>query len=111
MVARINLTQIARGPFQSAILGYAIDADHEGQGLMREAVSAVIAYAFGELKLHRLEANVRPENLRSLHLLERLGFERTGLAPRYLFIDGAWRDHVQHQRINPDFDDSTVTST
>lgn len=109
MVARINLTQIARGPFQSAMLGYAIDAAHEGQGLMREALTAVIGYAFGELKLHRLEANVRPENLRSLRLLERLGFERTGLAPRYLFVDGAWRDHVQHQRINPDFDDKTVT--
>jgi ribosomal-protein-alanine N-acetyltransferase len=111
MVARINLTQIARGPFQSAILGYAIDAAHEGQGLMREGLTAVIAYAFGELKLHRIEANARPENQRSLRLLERLGFERTGLAPRYLFIDGAWRDHVQHQRINPDFDDRAVAAT
>jgi ribosomal-protein-alanine N-acetyltransferase len=99
MVGRINLTQIARGPFQSAMLGYAIDAAHEGQGLMREALFAVIGYAFGELRLHRLEANVRPENLRSLRSLAALGFERTGLARRYLFIDGAWRDHVQYQRI------------
>jgi [ribosomal protein S5]-alanine N-acetyltransferase len=108
MVGRINLTQIARGPFQSAMLGYAIDAAHEGQGLMREALHAVIGYAFGELKLHRLEANVRPENLRSLRSLAALGFERTGLARRYLFIDGAWRDHVQYQRINDAFDDGAL---
>jgi ribosomal-protein-alanine N-acetyltransferase len=68
----------------------------------------VIGYAFGELGLHRLEANVRPENLRSLRSLESLGFGRTGLAPRYLFIDGAWRDHVQFQRINDAFDDATL---
>jgi ribosomal-protein-alanine N-acetyltransferase len=108
MVGRINLTQIARGPFQSATLGYAIDAAHEGAGLMREALLAVIGYAFGELKLHRLEANVRPENLRSLRSLAALGFERTGLARRYLFIDGAWRDHVQYQRINDAFDDGAL---
>ncbi len=108
MVARINLTQIARGPFQSAILGYAVDAAREGQGLMREALAAVIAHAFGPLALHRLEANVRPENVRSLRLLRSLGFEQTGLAPRYLFIDGAWRDHLQHQLINAQFDDGLL---
>ncbi len=109
MVARVNLTQIARGPFQSAMLGYAIDAAHEGQGLMREALAAVIEYAFGVQALHRLEANVRPENERSLRLLRSLGFEQTGLASRYLFIDGAWRDHLQHQLINAQFDDSRLT--
>jgi ribosomal-protein-alanine N-acetyltransferase len=109
MVLRINLTQIARGPFQSAILGYAVCAAEQGTGLMTEALHAVIGYAFSELGLHRIEANVVPENRRSLRLLERLGFERIGLARRYLFIDGAWRDHVQHQLINANFDDSALT--
>jgi len=94
VLGRVQLTQIARGPFCSAMLGYAIDAAHEGRGLMREALQAVLADAFGRLGLHRVQANVRPENERSLALLARLGFEREGLAREYLFIDGAWRDHV-----------------
>jgi [ribosomal protein S5]-alanine N-acetyltransferase len=77
------------------MLGYSIDAAHEGRGLMREALDAVLTDAFGpRVGLHRVQANVRPENTRSLALLERLGFEREGLAREYLFIDGAWRDHV-----------------
>jgi ribosomal-protein-alanine N-acetyltransferase len=88
------LSQIARGPFQNAMLGYAVDADCQGQGLMREALQAVIAHAFSPaVHLHRIQANVRPENARSVALLQRLGFEDEGLAREYLFIDGAWRDH------------------
>jgi [ribosomal protein S5]-alanine N-acetyltransferase len=93
-LGRVQLTQIARGPFCSAMLGYAIDTEREGRGLMREALQAVLDDAFGRLGLHRVQANVRPENTRSLGLLARLGFEREGLAREYLFIDGAWRDHV-----------------
>jgi ribosomal-protein-alanine N-acetyltransferase len=81
-------------PFQNAMLGYAVDADCQGQGLMREALQAVIAHAFSPaVHLHRIQANVRPENARSVALLQRLGFEDEGLAREYLFIDGAWRDH------------------
>jgi ribosomal-protein-alanine N-acetyltransferase len=83
------------------MLGYSIDAAHEGRGLMREALEAVLADAFGRLGLHRVQANVRPENARSLALLARLGFEREGLAREYLFIDGAWRDHVMTARRAP----------
>jgi [ribosomal protein S5]-alanine N-acetyltransferase len=91
----IHFSQVARGPYCGAMLGYAIDRDHEGRGLMREALAAALADVFSErVALHRVQANVRPENERSLALLERLGFEREGLARRYLFIDGAWRDHV-----------------
>ncbi|MEI8267510.1 MAG: GNAT family N-acetyltransferase [Betaproteobacteria bacterium] len=94
LVGGIGLSQIARGPFQNAMLGYAIDADCQGQGLMREALQAVIEHAFSPgVHLHRLQANVRPENGRSVMLLQRLGFEDEGLAREYLFIDGAWRDH------------------
>ena len=94
LVGSIGLSQIARGAFQNAMLGYAIDSAYEGKGLMREALEAVIGHAFSEaVCLHRIQANVRPENLRSVALLMRLGFDEEGLAREYLFIDGAWRDH------------------
>jgi [ribosomal protein S5]-alanine N-acetyltransferase len=95
VLGHLSFTQIARGPFFSAMLGYAIDAAHEGQGLMREALQAALDEVFSaRIGLHRVQANVRPENERSLALLTRLGFEREGLAREYLFIDGGWRDHV-----------------
>jgi ribosomal-protein-alanine N-acetyltransferase len=104
IIGRINFTQIERGPFQSCRLGYQIDARFEGRGLMREALAAAIDWLFAVKELHRIEANYRPENARSGALLARLGFERTGLAREYLFIAGAWRDHVQMQRLNTAFD-------
>jgi [ribosomal protein S5]-alanine N-acetyltransferase len=95
LVGCAALTQIARGPFQNAMLGYQIDAAQEGQGLMFEALQAVLKEAFSSrVALHRIQANVRPENERSLKLLQRLGFAIEGFAPKYLYIDGAWRDHV-----------------
>ena len=103
-LGQIHFTQIARRAFHNAMLGYAIDATHEGRGLMREALQAALADAFGpRVHLHRVQANVRPENTRSLALLSRLGFEREGLAREYLFIDGAWRDHVMTALRNPDW--------
>ena len=95
LIGSVSLTQVARGPFQNAMLGYAVDAAFEGKGYMREALEAAISRAFSpRIHLHRIQANVRPENTRSLALLQRLGFEQEGLAREYLFIDGAWRDHT-----------------
>ncbi len=86
------------------MLGYSIDAAHEGRGLMHEALTAALADAFGpRVGLHRVQANVRPENTRSLHLLARLGFGIEGVAKEYLFIDGAWRDHVLTALRAPDW--------
>ena len=80
-LGQIHFSQIARRAFCNAMLGYAIDSDHEGRGLMREALEAALADAFGpRMQLHRVQANVRPENSRSLALLARLGFEQEGLA-------------------------------
>jgi len=110
VIGRINCTQIARGPFQSCMLGYAIDHAHEGRGLMREALEATIEHVFAVLKLHRIQANYVPGNARSGRLLERLGFVSEGLAKDYLFIDGAWRDHVLAARLNPAFDTSIFNS-
>jgi [ribosomal protein S5]-alanine N-acetyltransferase len=103
VIGTVGLTQIARGPFCSAQLGYAVDTQREGRGLMREALQAVLAHAFGPLGLHRVQANARPDNARSLALLDRLGFEREGLAREYLFIDGAWRDHLLTALRHPDW--------
>lgn len=104
IVGTVRFSQVSYGPFRNAMLGYAIDAAHEGRGLMREALAAAIDEVFSpRVNLHRVQANVRPENLRSLALLERLGFEREGFAREYLFIDGAWRDHVLTARRNPAF--------
>jgi ribosomal-protein-alanine N-acetyltransferase len=107
-IGQIHFSQIVQRAFCSAMLGYAVDAEHEGRGLMREALEAALADAFGpRVRLHRVQANVRPENARSLALLARLGFEREGLAREYLFIDGAWRDHVMTARLNPNWSPGT----
>ena len=96
LIGCINLNAIVRGPFQSAYLGYYAFAPNHGKGLMKAALAAVIARAFGELKLHRLEANIQPANARSIGLVKALGFRLEGYSPRYLKIDGTWRDHERH---------------
>lgn len=104
LVGSIGLTAIARGPFQNAMLGYALDGQLQGRGLMREGLATIIQFAFSSvMHLHRIQANVRPENIRSLRLLEQLGFEREGFARDYLFIDGAWRDHAMLALRNGEF--------
>jgi ribosomal-protein-alanine N-acetyltransferase len=89
----INLSQIVRGLFQSAYLGYGAVAAHAGQGYMREGLELVLARAFVELRLHRLEANIQPGNRASIALVRGAGFVREGLSERYLKIGGRWRDH------------------
>jgi ribosomal-protein-alanine N-acetyltransferase len=93
VVGVINLTEIVRGVFQGAYLGYYGMAWCAGRGLMTEAVRLVTTYAFRELDLHRLEANIQPNNARSIALVRCLGFRREGFSPRYLRIGGVWCDH------------------
>ncbi|NBQ88900.1 MAG: GNAT family N-acetyltransferase [Betaproteobacteria bacterium] len=93
IVGVFNISQIVRGPLQSAYLGYYAFAGHEAQGRMTRALQSVLRVAFGEMKLHRLEANIQPGNTRSIALVQRCGFEREGFSPRYLKIGGRWRDH------------------
>ncbi|WP_210495775.1 GNAT family N-acetyltransferase [Microvirga antarctica] len=93
IVGVVNLNEIVRGYFQSAYLGYYAMADATGGGRMSEAVRMAVTIAFGRLGLHRLEANIQPGNMRSLALVQRLGFRREGYSPHYLNIGGAWRDH------------------
>ena len=92
-VGVVNLTNIALGLFRSAYLGYYAFAGYERQGLMREGMRAVVRHSFKSLKLHRLEANIQPGNMASIALVKSCGFSREGYSPRYLKINGRWRDH------------------
>lgn len=93
VVGVVNISEIIAGSFQSAYLGYYGMLDSARTGSMTGALRAAVGYAFGELGLHRLEANIQPENTASIALVRRLGFKLEGLSPRYLRINGEWRDH------------------
>jgi ribosomal-protein-alanine N-acetyltransferase len=89
----IAVSNIVRGAFRSAYLGYYAFAGCEGRGLMSAGLRAVLAQARTTLGLHRLEANIQPGNAASIALVQRLGFRCEGYSPRYLKIGGRWRDH------------------
>jgi [ribosomal protein S5]-alanine N-acetyltransferase len=91
-----NISQIVRGLFQSAFMGYYAHARHAGQGHMRDGMELVLDYAFGPLALHRLEANIQPGNAASIALAKGAGFRLEGYSPRYLLIGGQWRDHERY---------------
>ena len=93
IIGVVNFSQIFYGAFQNAYLSYYVDVDFAGQGLMSEGVGLAIDYAFDKLALHRVEANIQPENIPSINLVKRLGFTKEGFSPRYLKINGEWRDH------------------
>src|SRR5205807_9483580 len=92
LVGLANLSAIQRGNLQSAYLGFYAFVPYAGLGYMTEGLMLVLRYAFRDLSLHRVEANVQPTNAASLALVKRVGFQREGFSPRYLKIGGAWRD-------------------
>lgn len=94
VVGTCNFSEFVRGAFQACFLGYGIAERHQGKGLMFEALSGAIEFVFDELRMHRVMANYLPTNERSGAVLRRLGFTVDGYARDYLFINGAWRDHV-----------------
>ncbi len=99
----VTLSQIFYGPFQNAFMGYYIGAPYAGRGYASEGVALALDYAFGPLRLHRVEANIQPGNRASLALARRLGFAHEGFSRRYLFIDGAWRDHERFAMLAEDW--------
>jgi ribosomal-protein-alanine N-acetyltransferase len=96
---RVNLNNIVRGAFCSADLGYWVDVTVQGRGVATRAVESVLRHARETLMLHRVQAATLVHNVASQRVLDANGFERIGLAPRYLRIAGAWQDHVLFQRL------------
>jgi ribosomal-protein-alanine N-acetyltransferase len=101
VVGTVTLQSIIRGAFQSCSVGYWIAESAQGRGLATSAVREAVALAFGNLRLHRVQAETLTENPRSQRLLERLGFAEYGRAQSYMHIAGGWRDNVLYQLITP----------
>ncbi|HZP20603.1 MAG TPA: GNAT family protein [Bauldia sp.] len=102
LVGGLTLAQVQRGVTQSGVLGYWMGAPYAGKGLMSSAVRALIGYAFDTLHLNRIEAACLPHNEASIHLLEKVGFQREGYARRFLCIDGRWQDHLLYGLVRDD---------
>jgi [ribosomal protein S5]-alanine N-acetyltransferase len=94
LAGQVMIGNVVREPLLSAYVGYWCDARATGGGVTTAAVALAVDHCFTAVGLHRVEATVRPENLPSLRVLEKLGFRREGLLRRYLDVDGAWRDHI-----------------
>lgn len=103
VVGDLNLTQVIRGPEESATVGLLVDRELRGQGIATTAIALACRLAFDELALHRLQAGIQPANLASQKAFVRNGFERIGLARGFLFVDGAWRDHLLFQKLAPGY--------
>lgn len=101
IVGVININNIVRGSFLSASLGYYVGAPYAGHGFMREGLEQIKRYAFHDLGLHRLEANIQPDNQSSIGLVKRCGFHYEGISPAFLFIAGQWRDHERWTAYDP----------
>ena len=94
LVGTITLSNVARGAWQNATLGYFVDEAHNGKGFATEAIGLVVGLAFSEIGLHRVQAGVMRRNPGSIRALEKAGFRREGVSLRYLQIAGAWEDHI-----------------
>jgi ribosomal-protein-alanine N-acetyltransferase len=109
LAGQVTVANIIRGAFHSASVGYWVDAGLAGRGVMPTALALVVDHCFAEVGLHRIEANIRPENAPSLRVVRKLGFREEGLHPRFLHIDGAWRDHLCFAVTVEDVPDPMVT--
>jgi len=109
VIGEINLSQIVRGIFLSAYLDYQVGAPYARQGYMGEALRLALRHAFTTLGLHRLEANIQPENTASIALVRKIGFTQEGCSRRYLKIGGRWRDHERWAILREDWEPAPRT--
>ena len=100
IVGIININNVVRGSFLSASLGYYSSVKHQGFGYMTEGLRLAVRFAFEELGLHRIEANIQPNNHASRNLVQRCEFTLEGESKDYLFINGRWRDHERWVRLD-----------
>lgn len=105
VIGTVNFSNVVRGAAHFCNLGYDLDEQSQGKGLMREALETAIPYVFENLNMHRIMANYMPTNERSGKLLRRLGFAVEGYARDYLLINGKWRDHVLTAMVNEDWEE------
>jgi len=103
LVGVFNFSEIVRGAFQNAYLGYYGFRANAGRGLMKEGLALALDAAFGPLALHRVEVNIQPGNVRSIGLVTTMGFAQEGFARGYLRIAGRWRDHVRFAMLAEDW--------
>jgi ribosomal-protein-alanine N-acetyltransferase len=104
LIGEVSLGSVQRGPFQSAFVGYWVDALHAGQGLIPEGVAVILRYGFDELHLHRVEAAIVPRNRASRRVAEKLGLRDEGISVRFLQIRGVWEDHVRYAITTEEWD-------
>ncbi|WP_235910027.1 GNAT family N-acetyltransferase [Goekera deserti] len=109
LVGQVTLDNVVRGALRSGHLGYWVDRAVSGRGVASLAVALVCDHAFGAVGLHRLQADIRPENRPSRRLVERLGFRQEALFRQYLDIDGAWRDHLGYALLADDVPGGLLT--
>lgn len=100
IVGDIAFDNVVFGAFCSCTLGYKLDKTYVKNGYMQEALKTAIDYMFREVKLHRVEANIRPQNKESIRLVEGLGFQKEGFSPKFLKIKGKWEDHLRFALLN-----------
>lgn len=103
VIGYVGFFQIVRRAAYYCIVGYSLDEEQQGKGLMTEGLTAAVGYMFGEMNMHRIMANYMPHNTRSGRLLRRLGFVVEGYSRDYLMINGRWEDHILTSLVNPDW--------
>ena len=100
IIGTMSIQHISRGIFQSCVIGYKMDAEYRNMGYMTEALHFLVSFIFTELKLHRIEAYVNPDNVASIHLLKKLEFTEEGIAHGSAWIQGVWQDHLRFALIS-----------
>jgi ribosomal-protein-alanine N-acetyltransferase len=100
IIGSVALSNIVMGPFKSCFLGYRFDEEENSKGYATEAIQRAVKYAFDELKLHRIEANIMPRNKPSIRVAEKCGFIYEGSSAKYLQINGVWEDHMHYVLLN-----------
>jgi ribosomal-protein-alanine N-acetyltransferase len=103
VIGNANFTQVFRSPAHYCTLGYGLDREYEGQGMMREGLESALEYMLGPQNFHRIQANYVPRNERSGGLLRRLGFVIEGYARDYLLLNGRWEDHILTSKTNTEW--------
>jgi ribosomal-protein-alanine N-acetyltransferase len=109
LAGQLTVGGITYGSLRSAYIGYWIDKDLAGRGIMPAAVAMACDYCLDVLRLHRIEINIRPENTASLRVAEKIGLRKEGDRPKYLHIDGDWRDHVTHVVMAGEFPEGVLS--